>query len=326
MQQKLDSVDDYKKDLNILVTYPNFIFKPIKEISEVLSTSLIDSGIKSGLMGINSFKHLETIANTNMYSHIICINVHDYITRDPGFYISKPTGTKLIAYTLEQTPIKGQNSYWASMRLHQVINYGIFFDYVAVESECKRDDITNIGFRTLLLDMMYHPKYDTSILKLDNTKVFDVLFLGCDNERRKTARDKLIAEGISIAYPSADIDPYSREGKAQLIAKSKLCVNIHFSDMEYFEKPRLLYDYAMNKANVLSEKLFYPEVFEHTKELFMSKYANIIPNITTALKAYASGYTGVGESLYTKFKESYHFEKVINNFVKELLIKEELVK
>ena len=147
------------------------------------------------------------------------------------------------------------------------------------------------------------------------------MFNGCNSERRVAILAALEKEGVKIA-PNPMPEALTAGFKSEIISQTKLCINVHFSPMEYFEKPRLMYDFFMNKAVVLSEKVLYPEIFESTQDLFMIKYQNIVPVVLLLLNKYNKDMLSIGEEAYTKFKNNYYYTKVISNFLKDLQSKE----
>ena len=315
----------YVEDMRLLVTYPAHVYQPIKDIATVVFNSFFDYGIDVDLKGVAKISDLNALATSATYSHILSINTHDYLEAERNFYLDKPKVTRLMTYNLEQTPIEKQNSYWASMRLNEVGYYGMYFDYIVSESFFKDEDILNMGFRVLNLNLPYHPCLDYGTQPTLEDKKYDIVFIGCGSERRQELVKKLETEGLIIA-PAPLPNALDSKYKASMVKESKLCLNVHFSDMEYFEKPRILYDYFMNRGVVISEKILYSEVFEHLKHLYMAKYHNLIPMIILLLNKYNDEILQMGYQAYEKFKEVHDYNKLIPTFLNQLYTKEKLFK
>lgn len=307
----------FTEDMQLLVTYPAHVFQPIRDIAHAVFMSFFDCDIDVEFKPIVKLEDLSRLAMSGTYSHILSINTHDYLEAEKEFYMDRPKITKLMTYNLEQTPIEEQNSYWASMRLNEVGYYGPYFDYVVSESHCKSLDISNLGMRILHMNLPYHPCLDLGVNPTIEDKKYDILFIGCGSERRQDLVRKLKEEGVTIA-PVPLPQALDKNYKSEMVKQTKVCLNVHFSEMEYFEKPRLLYDYFMNKGVVVSEKILYPEVFEHVKDLFMAKYANLVPMIILLLNKYDEKMLEMGQNAYAKFKEHHHYEKIVGQFLNQL--------
>ena len=314
-------VTQFSRDIKLLITYPSYVFQPIVDVATALYNSFLDMNVDVMLQPMPDLNALNNAAMSNSYSHIISVNSHDYLEREHKFFMDKPRVTKLISYNLEQTPIDGQNSAWATMRLSELGQYGMYFDYIATESSCKMTDVKNLGLRTLHLDLPYHPCLDLNIEPNINDKQYDVIFIGCGSGRRQALLDQLTKEGLKIAPTPMPI-ACQKEFKSNMVNRSKICLNVHYSDMEYFEKPRIMYDYMMNKGVIVSEKIMFPEKFKHIENIFMSKYVNLVPMIIMAVKQFNEKTMLTGLNTYNLFKTEYAYEKVITNFLRELLIKE----
>ena len=324
--EKLSTVDpvtlqSYIGDMKLLVAYPAYVFKPIRDIAELLTTCFKDMGVSTDIKGLNSSLELDTVARNSEYSHILSINNHDYLEQERGFYIDKPKHTKLLAYNLEQSPIEDHCSGWASMRLSEIAGYGPYFDYIVHESPSKKHDVCSLGLRTLHLDLPYHPVLDSFVQHDIKKKIYDVFFIGAGNDRRGKIVEDLKKEGVTFA-PAPIPQAYGNDFKREMVLRSKLCLNVHFSEMEYFEKPRLMYDFFVNKATVLSEKILFPESFKNLEDLYMAKYNNMVPLTLLTLKKYDENMIKTGEHAYNTFTTQYHYEKVIMSFLEELCYKE----
>jgi len=313
----------FARNWKFCITYSRTLFQPVVDVAQTIAKSLNDCGVQADLRAMYGIHEINQVAASGEYTHILCINPHTYIEQEQNTFISKLTnGTKLLAYNLEQTPITNYNSAWSSMRISQVARYGMFYDYVVCESDSKIKDVENLGFRVIKLDCMYHPNNDFGINHtLD--KPYDVMFNGSGNDRREHLLQTLKNEGLVIT-PNPLPYAFKSDVKADLVSKTKICLNVHYSNMEYFEKPRLFNDLFMNKAVVVSESIQYPEVFKSTEDFYMVKYQNILPVIVTLIKKYNEDTFKLGINAYNKFKENYHYTKVIPEFLKQLKAKGEL--
>lgn len=316
-----NNVQRFADDLNLLVTYPAHVFQPIVDIAHAVYNSFFDYGVEVEMRPVSGYRDLSQIAQQGTYSHILSINTHDYLRKGEEFYMDKPKITKLMSYNLEQSPIEGQNSYWASMRLNEVGYYGPFFDYIVSESPCKDRDILNMGMRVLNLNLPYHPILDLGVKPTLEDKEYDVMFIGCGSERRESLIKSISDEGFSIA-PVPLPQALGKEYKSDIVKKTKICLNVHFSDMEYFEKPRIFYDLFMNKATVLTEKILYPEIFNHMEHFYMAKYMNVLPLLVLMLNKYDEKMVEMGYKAYETFKTEHHYEKVIPSFLTQLYEKD----
>lgn len=310
-------VQSFVDDMELLIAFPGHVFQPIIDISKAVYESFSDCDINVDFKGISGQEDLNKIAQSGNYSHILSINTHDYLEKDRGFFLEKPKYTRMMTYNLEQTPIKNQNSYWAAMRLNEVGYYGPYFDYIVSESYCKSEDIQNMGFNILHLNIPYHPSIDLNVNHKVDEKEYDVFFVGCGSERRQQLINRIQEEGMTVA-PATMPMSLGRHYKSEMVRKSRVCLNVHFSEMEYFEKPRILYDYMINKGVVVSEKILYPECFEHLKHIFMVKYPNIIPMLVLLLNKYNEDTLKIGEMGYNQFKQEHHYSKLVPQFLTQL--------
>jgi len=311
------NVKRFSEGMSLLIVHPKRVFRPIRDIATAVYHSFLDMDIEVESKSLLTFNDLNKVAASGEYSHILSINTHDYLEAEKCFYLDPHRNTCLMSYNLEQTPIREQNSTWASMRLNETAAYGSYFDYIVSESECKNKDIENLGFRLLNLNLPYHPVLDLGTNPKIEDKEYDLFFIGCGSDRRQDLIKALQKEGVKMA-PAPMPQSLDPNYKAFMVQKSKLCLNMHFSDMEYFEKPRIMYDYFINKGVVISEAILWPEEFINVKHLFMSKYVNMVPTVLALLSKYNEDILKVGYNAYAHFKDKYHYSKVVNRFLTEL--------
>ena len=192
-----------------------------REIAETLQFGLRSIGHKAEV-GENVFDSGAT--NLILGAHLL----------SPGQARQVPRGS--ILYNLEQ--IGGAQllpAYYELARRHQIWDYDL--------SNIDKWKATNCSYAPIHVPIGYVPEL-TRIARKSHD--IDVLFYGSLNERRNHVLNSLKDRGVKVHNV---FGVYGRD-RDELIARSKLILNIHFYDAKVFEIVRVSYLLANSKAVV----------------------------------------------------------------------------
>ena len=146
-----------------------------------------------------------------------------------------------IVYQLEQ--LSDSEGWYSDSKLRILENAVDVWDY-------SRENIVFLsshGIRAKYLLPGYHPALE-QIANRDD-KDIDVLFFGSINERRKKVLNELVARGVKV---KTLFGVYGKQ-RDEVIAGSKVILNMHFYDASIFEAVRVSY-LLNNRCFVVSEE------------------------------------------------------------------------
>jgi len=150
-----------------------------------------------------------------------------------------PAGPDAIFYNTEQAGV----GMWEQRRLFKLYRGHTVWDYSHHNASCY-------ARWQLPEPSVVRPGYCPLLKRIERQEPeYDVAFFGSTNKRRTDALDKLEAAGLRLWRL-----PFGLYGKErdELLARAKLCINIHFYESIVFEAVRCSY-LAINGIPVLSE-------------------------------------------------------------------------
>lgn len=162
-----------------------------------------------------------------------------------------PEKVKYIVYQLEQTPTKQEvSSVWNQHYLNILHKAEAVWDYSVVNVKWLRQTwrVPNVSYVPLgYASSLEEEKRSTS------EKDIDILFFGSESDRRNKymkALEDALGEKCTIVWEKNAVWDSERN---ELIARSRIVLNLHFAANGLLEIPRLL-NVICNKGFVLSEK------------------------------------------------------------------------
>jgi hypothetical protein len=315
---------------NFLVTVTSTSYA-VYEVALHISESFKALDYGCTIKVVPTLAELHALLVSGRYSHAFLFNLHDYLSAPEGFSLPRVISTRIYGFTLEQTPIQGGTSNWAVMRLSQVVYYSRFCDGVVVESECKRAALEKVGIPTITMELPFSPILEKKPhrRKPESNLLYDGVMLGSISERRKETILDLTEHGF--VFPPMNLLDKSDmlEDKIKLIYPSSLGLNIHFSEMMYFEKPRILYDYMARGIPVVTELIMWPAPFKHGVDFIMASPLALASEILRMKEKLRTPegkeeLQTMADSAYETFKTHYHYSKTIPEFINKLTALEAL--
>jgi hypothetical protein len=198
------------------------------ELAELIAYSLEDLGYQSSI----------SLNECYVDSRNIIIGAHLLDTSHIKEIKSRFSST-IILNTEQLTNIPAE---WSTSLTEWIFNFETW-DYSQTNINFLNDQgILNVKF----FNIGYHPKL--SRIKKMEIQDIDILFYGSVNERRLEVINKLKSFGINV---SVVFGVYGQQ-RDELIARSKIILNIHRYDLKIFEIVRVFYLMANSKA-VVSE-------------------------------------------------------------------------
>lgn len=178
------------------------------------------------------------------------------------FYSTK-ISSRSILYNLEQITLDSpwlQSAFLATLRQYPVWDY----------SQSNIEQLTRLGITSVQHVPIGYMSQLTRICPVDED--IDVLLYGSLNERRWHIIKSLKAHGVKA---EAVFGLYGKE-RDQLIARSKIVLNIHFYEAKVFEVVRVSYLLA-NRRFVISERGCNPvEEAEFSTGVVFAGYDNLV--------------------------------------------------
>jgi hypothetical protein len=163
----------------------------------------------------------------------------------PALLMSAPAPNAIL-YNLEQVPDLvsdlDKDQGWFGPRLIDLFKRFEVWDY----SQQNIDRLAARGIKAKLVPIGYHPTLSRIIPALEQD--IDVLFYGSVNMRRAKVLDGLVARGLNV---KSVFGVYGAK-RDDLIARSKVVLNLHFYNAQVFEIVRCAYLLA-NRVAVMSE-------------------------------------------------------------------------
>jgi hypothetical protein len=178
--------------------------------------------------------------------------------------------SRLILFNLEQiTP----ESPWLSKDYLVLLKNHTVWDY----SERNIAELARLGIRATQCGIGYIEDL-TRIAPTGET--IDVLFVGSFNKRRENILRQLLAAGARV---EAHFNVYGK-ARDDLIAHSKLVLNVHFYESRVFEIVRVSYLLA-NRRCVVSETGFDPSIEEPLREgIAFAEYRDLVETCLKLLR------------------------------------------
>jgi len=246
----------------VSITFPEQTGVWFSDIAKAFYKSFLELGYSAEEVEIT---RCETIDGYDRAELCIIFGAHWFVEQGLEREIEKPDGVKWAWYQLEQLPYVDQSSSITLGRWNQMIKIVKKFDHVVVESPAKKEWLEKQGVTCGIINCGYHEIYDQrkkipeEILANEiRNKDYDVFFYGAITPRRKSIIEELLNRKVRI-YPIGGF-LIGRE-RFFAIQNSKLVLNIHMNDVEYFEKPRIICDCLSNRGFVVTERLAHPEEF-----------------------------------------------------------------
>ena len=256
--------------MNIVVTYPIHAFRWFEEIAIAVNKTFNELGHKSDVIASRQLEYF----NGKPYDVVFVLAAHEYIQKGSAFF-NKDKKKVYSMWELEQIPHYDSTCKIMKEKWIQAQKYIDLYDIVLTESECKTKFLINKGYNAHTVPIGYHPHF-TNIHSRQNNKNLDIFFTGIMFDRRKAILDALSSKGCKVFRPPLLHNFFDPKQKAEVISRSKVCINIHHNECNAFEKPRIIQDYMSNCAFVISEKIDHPEHFVNGKHWIMTDYNNLV--------------------------------------------------
>jgi hypothetical protein len=154
---------------------------------------------------------------------------------------SYPIEPDAIFYNTEQV---GPAGGWQVNRLYRAFRGRIVWDYSPANAQ--RYPVWGLP-QPVVVRPGYCPELEWDARKVEKTH--DVVFFGSSNPRREQLLQQVQERGLSLLRPAFGV--YGK-GRDAVIARARLCLNIHFYESAIFESVRCSY-LAMGQLPVISE-------------------------------------------------------------------------
>ena len=215
------------------------------EIAQLLVDGFADMGVTAEL-------HLDGLPRSNTD---IVVAPHEFYGLLEG--VDEPAKVASarcsVALTTEQP-----NTKW----FEEGFRYARFAPLILDLNRSSVDEFRRRGVRAEHLPVGFHPSWAAPSLGMDERDI-DILFMGSVTDRRSRILAQLsdVLSGLRCRILLFDAAAPVNQGEAgflhgrakfELIARSKIMLNIHRSDLRYFEWPRLVQG-MMNGAVVMTE-------------------------------------------------------------------------
>jgi len=182
-----------------------------------------------------------------------------------------------VALDYEQTPLETHTCLEAEQKFQQLIKYYKQYNFLFTENESKNKYLKKHGIEAEIFDIGFHPIQTSLLLDKPCKKIYDVIMFGGMSYRRNELYTKLRSAGLKCYDPVKKI--FNIQQRANLILKSKVCLNVHFYNMMYFEKPRIICQYFANKGFVISEALSDLEGLVDGQHLVITPYNKLVDTV-----------------------------------------------
>jgi hypothetical protein len=165
-----------------------------------------------------------------------------------------------------------------------------------------------MGVNALYLPVGYHEKLE--LIEQRQEKDIDVLFYGCVNERRKKVLDELAGTKLVVLFGK-----YGKE-RDELIARSKIILNIHFYERKILEVVRISY-LLNNGCFVVSEE---SEINPYSDvKITIGPYGDLANICRHYLSDYKSAIL-TGKNNYMLFKEKHIMDKGLKQILQPYIV------
>jgi len=262
--------------MRIAVTYAPYLSQWFEDVAIATWKAMNEIGYHAELIPTKSLDDF----NESKHDLIFVIAPHGF-HENPNMPkdFSKNPNKIYACWDLEQTPFHDQINDTTARRYQRTLEYYNKYDFFFTESESKTKYFLAQGYKAHTLNFGYHPHYTKQI---DAEKEFDLFFVGIMFPRRAAILNALIGAGLRL-YPATNnlFDPLL---KAKAIRSSKICLNIHHNEMNYFEKPRIIQDIMANGGFCVTETIAHPEGFIHGHQFIMATYDALVPTVLDWVK------------------------------------------
>jgi hypothetical protein len=259
--------------MKISVTYPPHTKIWFHDIARAVTDSFQNCNTDVKLIPTYNINELES-------DLVFVLAPHGYYEKSSNFVLKKKRHTQYVCWDLEQTPLDGQVSDISINHFERALKYFYFYDYFFTESEGKTRFWLKQGFDVDTLDIGYHPVFTYPTVKTGST--YDVFFTGSIFPRRSKILNSLKESGL-IVYPG-NFCLFNPRERAQAIYNSKVCLNVHHNELQYFEKTRIITEIMANKGFCITEEIRYPDDFEDKKQFIMVPYEKLSDTVVKYIK------------------------------------------
>lgn len=289
--------------MRIVVTYAPHLAQWFSDVAMAVGLSFSELGYETNLIPVKSLSSF----NHSPHDLIFVIAPHGYEENGQDF-VKNPK--KIYAcYDLEQTPYLDQIDDKTRLRFQRTLSYFHKYDFFFTEAEAKTAYFRHQGLAAHTLNFGYHSFYTKQIPNTE--KEFDLFFVGIMFPRRADILNQLIREGLRL-YPATSnfFDPVL---KAKAIRSSKICLNIHHNEINYFEKPRIIQDIMANEGFCITETISHPEGFVSGQHFIMSSYTDLVSTVLEWLKKPESARRLVANNALTYLATNYKIAQFVAN-------------
>lgn len=278
------------------------IYQYFKEICEALNQSLQDLGFISS---INDYFDYNEKIDADI---VIMVGPHYRFVASNHFRRCAPKA-KWIWLNTEQFNILGSNE---RTDLYTTKYTGVenHFNYIIDINQEQSTHWANKGIESSFLRIGYHPSFEN---KYKTSNEFDVLFFGSITPRREHVIDQINRSGINLLV----LDDHFGDKRDNFIARSKIVLNIHCDENDYWESFR-------NEALVISKnKLLISEssIYAYPLESEVHYVARPLDEIIYAIKFYLSRedyMNSVAFSGYNYLKRSLRFTNSLSSCLEKM--------
>lgn len=203
------------------------------------------------------------IPSDGEFTYVFVIGIHEF----PA--VSFSGKTKYIGLQTEQlpqigSPIGGIQANNFKHLQNILISYNHIFDvYEGNVNFLRSNEINALPFQ-----VGYHSSFDFyKDNQTDFNKIYDIVFFGLMTPRRQKLIDQLSKKWSICSVTQAFGKP-----RNDLLLLSKICLNLHVEDSDFFEKFRVELLYLSNKCFVISEESLYHTPLVRNKHFVMRPY------------------------------------------------------
>ena len=316
--RKKSGIKKVNKVRKISIAVPEANWMYFEDIAKAVYRCCIEAGLSEEEVELAKFR---TLDNYNRGEVNFIFGAHIFAMPDKegnAPVINKPEGAVWVWYQLEQLPYVDQTSQENVIRWHSMMKIMGLFDKIIVESPAKKEFLKENKVESSIISCGYHEQYEVTTPKIEVAEPqWDVFFYGLITPRRRDIIEEILNRKIKL-YPFASV---FLTGSDRLFAmrNSKVVLNVHMSQVQYFEKPRIICDSLSNGAFVLTEDLRHPEGFVSQKHFMSAPYDHLVEALVEILEAedglresIAEGGQEFVKTQYTLFPEVREFLKEVN--------------
>jgi hypothetical protein len=178
-------------------------------------------------------------------------------------FASQVIPNNYIVYQLEQTTGNDESKWFSEIYIRYMKNAIEVWDYSIINYQ----NLKKLGIDKVKYVPLQYMKTCDTISHLNSIdKDIDVLFYGAMNERRQAIVDQLINKGLNVVVKTH----LWNTDRLEMIARSKIIINIHYYEHSIIESARLSY-LLSNQCLIVSEPSMDPIL-----DRMYSKYVKIV--------------------------------------------------